>query len=839
MRPLELVIEGLRSYTTQRTIDFRDANLMAIIGDTGAGKSSILEAICFALYGNSSWDSRAVKELISHGSEVMKVKLRFVADGHEWEVERTASRGSYPRPVIKLVCKERDIKLDGRKDVNDKIQELVGLDFNAFLGAVMLPQGRFQELLKATSAERTRILKGVFRLDALERMRDWAEVWLNERRPQLMTLRMNRKELHDDPQAEAEGARKRISELDQLAVSLQQARQAVAQVNEQAKALTQRTGTIQDACTAVRGISIDAIGNEIDRLLETEQNIQARRETLTREIEKLGEEHRALSDALKERERGGLGIQGLTDAANTLNRLLELDEEACAAETRREEMQSEVGKLENKSQELAESRVRAEEAHAGAQRQFEAARRDDAAAHLAAHLAPGDTCPVCRQDVPGSFVVPDQSGTRLASAKNALEQARRELDKARKTDDAMKAKLDRKRIDVQQETKAHERARKQMSELMDKLPDALRPADAGRDSVQKVVDHVEDRKRALKADTHRCAELARDLQAARDSRAALDKRLTEQVSLPARDARNQIMQYTEALATLQEVLEHDELVERLSEDAELSTMGVCAGRLRGAAEEALGRAGERLQAAAEERQRFEAQASALLQEVDCDSLTALDTRIGETRSERKHAERDYEGARAQIERARDLDSRIARASALVTRVEELRKLLLDGKFVSYVVERKQQAMLSVASTLLDQMTDGRFGFASDFQIVDKRAGEARSTETLSGGETFLASLALALALVELATRSGGRLDALFLDEGFGALDADALEQAIQALMSQAERGRLVVVISHLQAVAENIDRVLYIMSSPAGSQAHFLDLHERGRFDMESAGLIA
>jgi exonuclease SbcC len=357
--------------------------------------------------------------------------------------------------------------------------------------------------------------------------------------------------------------------------------------------------------------------------------------------------------------------------------------------------------------------------------------------------------------------------------------------------------------------------------------------------VQKIVDHIEERKRALKADTDRCAELARDLQAARDSRAALNERLTEQVSLPARDARNQIMQYTKALSTLQQVLEHDDLVERLSEDADLSTMGVYAGSLRAAAEEALGRAGERLQAAAEERQRFEARASALLQEVECDSLTALDTRRGEIRSSRERAEDDYKYAFAQIERARDLDSRIARASALVAQVEELRKLLADGKFVSYVVERKQRAMLSVASTLLDQMTDGKFGFASDFQIVDKRAGEARSTDTLSGGETFLASLALALALVELATRSGDRLDALFLDEGFGALDADALEQAIQALMSQAERGRLVVVISHLQAVAENIDRVLYIMSSPTGSQAHFLELQERRRFDMESAGLIA
>jgi exonuclease SbcC len=101
------------------------------------------------------------------------------------------------------------------------------------------------------------------------------------------------------------------------------------------------------------------------------------------------------------------------------------------------------------------------------------------------------------------------------------------------------------------------------------------------------------------------------------------------------------------------------------------------------------------------------------------------------------------------------------------------------------------------------------------------------------GETFLASLSLALGMVELAGRGGGRLDALFLDEGFGALDANALSEALDALGRQAETGRLVAVISHLRSVAEAMDRVLAVTFGPSGSQAHWLGGDERAELIAE------
>jgi exonuclease SbcC len=138
------------------------------------------------------------------------------------------------------------------------------------------------------------------------------------------------------------------------------------------------------------------------------------------------------------------------------------------------------------------------------------------------------------------------------------------------------------------------------------------------------------------------------------------------------------------------------------------------------------------------------------------------------------------------------------------------------------------------------MTKNRYGFSQEFDVVDRLTGEPRSVMTLSGGETFLASLALALGLVELAGREGGRLDALFLDEGFGSLDANALTDALEALDQQAAKGRMVAVISHLHAVAESIERVLRVERTPAGSRVQWLSESERAALleQEATAGLL-
>jgi exonuclease SbcC len=184
---------------------------------------------------------------------------------------------------------------------------------------------------------------------------------------------------------------------------------------------------------------------------------------------------------------------------------------------------------------------------------------------------------------------------------------------------------------------------------------------------------------------------------------------------------------------------------------------------------------------------------------------------------RAAAQNEAARARSQIPLVQELDGRIASGQDFLAAVDLVRAKLLDGAFIGELVARRQQALLGIATSIIGEMTNDRFGFSADFEVVDRLSGQLRSPRTLSGGESFLASLSLALAMVELAARAGGRLDALFLDEGFGALDNPSLDLALDALESRAQGGRLVAVISHVRAVAERIPDVLAVARNDIGA----------------------
>jgi len=120
------------------------------------------------------------------------------------------------------------------------------------------------------------------------------------------------------------------------------------------------------------------------------------------------------------------------------------------------------------------------------------------------------------------------------------------------------------------------------------------------------------------------------------------------------------------------------------------------------------------------------------------------------------------------------------------------------------------------------LSNGAYSFAGEdpepLAVVDHRRGHRlRSAATLSGGERFLASLSLALAMSDIASGTEGRLECLFLDEGFSTLDADSLELAITGVERMADDGRLVVVITHLPGVAERLGSAIYVRKDPGGA----------------------
>ena len=180
----------------------------------------------------------------------------------------------------------------------------------------------------------------------------------------------------------------------------------------------------------------------------------------------------------------------------------------------------------------------------------------------------------------------------------------------------------------------------------------------------------------------------------------------------------------------------------------------------------------------------------------------------------------------QIERhARD-GHRLARAGrSAEAEAEVYAKVAVDlqaNRFPRYLLARFHGRLALGASARLQALSHGAYSFVGEdpdpLAVVDHRRGRlVRGAGTLSGGERFLASLALALALSDIASGSAGRLDCLFLDEGFSSLDGESLEVAIAAVERMADHGRLVAVITHLPGVAERLGAAIHVTKDPAGT----------------------
>jgi exonuclease SbcC len=173
-------------------------------------------------------------------------------------------------------------------------------------------------------------------------------------------------------------------------------------------------------------------------------------------------------------------------------------------------------------------------------------------------------------------------------------------------------------------------------------------------------------------------------------------------------------------------------------------------------------------------------------------------------------------------RLADLEQLVSDEAELVGSTELLRRIhgdLAPSKFLEFVLDERRRILGDLASEHFEHLSAGRYRFDEDgeFQVVDLTSADAiRAPASLSGGETFLASLALALALAEIVSREGGRLDAFFLDEGFGSLDPEHLDLAMGGVERLVTSGpdRLVVIVSHVPALTERIEDLLVLDRDP-------------------------
>jgi exonuclease SbcC len=1009
VRPLTLKLDGLRSYRHEVEVDFSGVSLLAIVGDTGAGKSSLLEAITYALYGSSTWSGQP-GDLIADNARTMRVELVFSVDGRRWKATRSMSRDGYPLPVHRLEClDEAGHRIDGRSSVNATVEHLIGLDHKAFLRSVILPQGRFAELLQNTDATRTGILRNIFRVDDLERCRESAQQLLFRFQPALDGLRNERSRLLPDPAAtvadaaeRAKAARRRLDDLKQLQRRLAELEKEAAEAERSG----QDAKRLADELTEPR---FTGIAELLHGLAETAGELARQREALDEKRRGAADELQAKETRLREAGNAGEGLADLTQAASILERLAEefpgfaeeLDSRA-QQQTELEKESEQLGEFEQQAQRLEQQAEAAETqsrrrheleadaheavrtAHTGlatardaqaalhkaekavtsqqraltmlvktqedaerasrdadavldtARAELDVLRRTEAAAHAAHDLHPGDPCPVCQRELPAQFAPP--KAPSLEAAEQAASEAEKTANRARTRAARAQADVDGVREHLDELRSHYEENLTVAGDMLaaarttlgaagtDLTPEALHQpdeellagllaaaAEAVQQSEQADAEATGLRRQATQA-TAKAAERVQNLERRKREHQGLLERLRRRLSGAVSRAAMLPAAYRPSLPTVDQLLAgavepaaaldqgrlaplrkalnakvaelkavvdaRDELVEqrqRLTDDiAALDAQSrqdvdvpASEARMRLAAlhEQALqavehldaqapppapgpdnlvplaqwASALEAMTATLAEQAQHLAEAAAkrirATREHSDEALTtaglpdaaAVDRARLDAAGKARDAQRDLDEASAQVPRVADLDRRLAEGGAFLAATEAVKNLLTDGQFIGHVIHQRQQALLGVASEILGEITGKRFGFAADFRVVDRLTGQPRSPRTLSGGESFLASLALALGMVELAGRAGGRLDALFLDEGFGALDNVSLDAALDALEARAASGRLVAVISHVRSITERIEDVLAIRATPAGSEAHWLTSSERAQ----------
>ena len=335
MRPELLKFSGLRSYHGTAEIDFSDLGLFAIIGDTGSGKSTIIEALGLALYARPTWSGQ-IEGLVSDGATAWQVELSFAAGGRRWRVTRRRGRGASVDKLEELDGTGE--KVDGKGAVNARVEEIIGLDHAQFTSAVVLPQGKFEKLLVAGETDRTKLLTSILGLDDIEATQRHAKQLLDEWNPKAETWAALRDRLGPDPAADAEVTAARAVETEARATALTKASQRCMELEPQVRDITAAhdalAGRLADLGNLADGFAADLTAAQ-QRWAQADQAA----DVADVELERIGEQAGQL-DAARTQHLGGFATRDeLVEALGTARRVAEqLPDRLAAVEQAREKL---------------------------------------------------------------------------------------------------------------------------------------------------------------------------------------------------------------------------------------------------------------------------------------------------------------------------------------------------------------------------------------------------------------------------------------------------------------------------------------------------------------------
>lgn len=912
MRPLKLTVSAFGPYAGKTVIDLAPlgtGGLYLITGDTGAGKTTIFDAIMYALYGEPGGDNREVSMLRSEYADAetpTEVELVFLYNGKEYTVRRNPeymrkkARGS---GITKQTAAAELIYPNGRitakrSDVDKEIEEILGVDRNQFSQIAMIAQGDFLKLLFADTKDRREIFRKIFKTDRYRRFQDRLKEEASGTRNKLTeignSIRNDIRNIKCDEDSTLSGELKNAAEQNAIDDVLGVLEKILAEDRKHSDTNEKEIATIEKK---LQGIAVELkqadernkkrselvkLENlqkekqkELDEkraALETEKNKKSERDEIMSEIakidaklpnyDKLDKENKEL-DALKkqlsennslkekcekEHEKLRSETEKYKDELEKLSGTGEAREKLTGEKKELENrlealgtLKKEIGNLKAKEKKLekAQADYLAASKEAEAEKKFAFQKRqafnDDQAGIMAAALTEGMPCPVCGSTVHPLKAEKSADAPSEADVKAAEEKAETAQQTAnKKSEDAkvLKGAVDEaKRI-------VGEKLKEVLGDI--EISDAEKTADSCIAEISAAVNELKNKIETENKNAERKTELEKLIPKKLDKLEALKKEISEyDVNITA--ASSTVSEKEKNIKALRGELKFES---RIDAEKEKRSLNDKHDKMMKALDKAVNEHNECDKALAE--------AAANIKQ-----LKAQLENYPETDAEEK--QKEYESANKRkselSERQKILGSRIsvnetaeknirgysAELNALEKKWQQINALSetangsLNGKdkimLETYIQMTYLDSIIQRANSHLMKMSGGKYDlkrcetadnqkrqFGLELNVIDHYNGSERSVKTLSGGESFIASLSLALGLSEEIQASAGgiRLDTMFVDEGFGSLDEESLRQAISALSGLTSANRLVGIISHVAELRERIDKKIIVTKEKSG-----------------------
>ena len=856
MIPIRLRLAGFTSYREPVEIDFTGFDLACISGSNGAGKSSLLDAITYALYGKARVQNEAI---INTASKTAEVTLDFEYENQVYRVTRTNTRGKTTQ--VDFFIQKPDAETPGKswkvltertlRETDAKITNTLRLDYESFVNASFFLQGKADSFATKKPSERKEILATILGLDQWEVFRKAANDKIRLARADAKLLERDiaaiqeeletEERLHHDRdlverdlalvrekvnsyqaqldalRAQAQLVANQTKQVETLRMQLERSRQSLQrkQDQEHEKQLTldsyqrklDRAAQIEDAYQqllsnrkALEGY--DQLSEQywpLERQRSTlESQLQSHQQSLEREIHTLQSEEQELKTALKASEQKRNDLTNLTEKLATFADLADpqqLTKQIEAITDQIEKLEEQNGGLKAQMTELANRKQKVEDAS-------------------------GSVCPMCGQDLSPKHrqeIIAEIND--LGKPLGDQHRANRALAEQLKTD---KAKLENQAAQLRQQ---------EVQRLT---------LNHNQEMLQQELDLLKDRENIWKAG--KAARLLQ-AQAEQNDRSFLPdqhqqlNQIAQQLAVLTYDqnAHNQLRQQVQAQAVAEKSWQELQIAQNSSRllQAELESLqSEIQQDQKNFLEAETYYLGE---AASLEQARFQTQDSHLAE------AELANLREEQDVHNRKLGEIDQALATIQTQRERQVRLRLkmAETNELIRQYSKLETAFGKDGVPAMLIEQALPELEDQANQLLARLSDYSMSvhFNSqraykdskrkdmmetlDIQISD--GSGTRDYETYSGGEAFRINFAIRLALSRiLARRAGARLQTLVIDEGFGNQDAQGRQRLIEAINAVRPDFQKILIITHLEELKDYFSNRIEVTKTPSGSKAEVL-----------------